>query len=100
MANGRRLIMGDGTVFEEGECGYAEHQLWCWIKNITFAEAFAVFSNPFKTNTIRFIHSNIEEIYTGFTTINIIKQSEFTVDIRLVGENTSVEIIDHSKDKT
>lgn len=86
----RKLVLNDGTVFEDGECGYAEHTLWCYVKNCTMAEAFAVFSDPNKTQEIKFIYGTKEVTYVGFTEMNLIKVSEFTIDIRLVGENTSI----------
>lgn len=78
------LLLADGTILENSTCGYAEHNLWCYVKGLTFAEAFTVFSNPEKTKIIKFIYGDNEDTYDGFTEINLIKSSEFTVDVRLV----------------
>ena len=81
------LVLADGTVLEGSRCGYAEHHLWCYVTGLTMMEAFAVFSNPEKTRTIKFLYGTVEEVYEGFTEMNVIKVSEFTVDIRLVRPN-------------
>lgn len=79
------VVLADGTRLEESQCGYADHHLWCYVKGLSFPEVFAVFSNPEKTSEIRFRYGTQEEIYTGFTQLDIIKRSEFTIDVRLTG---------------
>ena len=79
-----RVTLNDGTIFEDSQCGYAEHTLWLWLKGITFAQAFAAFSDPEKTKTILFQYGNQEETYTGFTEINLIQKSESTIDVRMI----------------
>jgi hypothetical protein len=79
------LILKDGTVLEGSECGYADHNLWCYIKNLSLTETFAVFSDPSKTETIIFRYGNTEEKYVGFTNLDIVHKKEFTVDVRLTG---------------
>lgn len=89
-----RLIMNDGTILPEGSAGYSDHRAWFWVKGLTMAEAFAMFNDPSKTRVIKHQYGTREVVYTGFTTMNLIKQSEFTVDIRMEGENTSVDTHD------
>lgn len=84
----RRLILKDGTVMEEGECGYSRNHLWCWVKGITMAEAFAIFSNPDKTSEIRFQYGSTEDTYTGFTELTAVQKGEFTTDVCLVRHTT------------
>ena len=90
MVSNPRLTMHDGTVLERSECGYAEHKLWCWIKDKSMVEAFAVFSDPTKTSAILFEYGTQKILYKGFTEIEIIRKSEFTIDICLTGENTEI----------
>ncbi len=90
----RVVTLNNGTIFEDSDCGYADRKLWCFIKGISFGEAYAAFSDPESTKEIRFLYGNVEEIYKGFTDLDIIRKSEFTIDIRLIGENTSREIIE------
>ena len=75
MTEGRELIMNDGTVYSDSECGYADHQLWCYVKNSNLTDVFAVFSDSSKTEKIIFRYGSTEEIYTGFTALNLIKVS-------------------------
>ncbi len=86
-----KLILNDGTELEESQCGYAEHRLWCYIKGLTLAEAFAVFSDPEKTQTIRFQYGSVTDTYIGFTEIDLIRKSELTVDVRLTGGTMQIE---------
>ena len=78
------LILNNGVVYEDSQCGYADHNLWCWIKGSSLNEVFAAFSDPENTKVIRFLYGDTEETYTGFTEIVLIRKSEFTVDVRLV----------------
>ena len=84
------IVLADGTILEGSECGYANHTLWCMLKSMSFAEAFTVFSDTAKTNRIQYILLNKKYTYIGFTELTMIQQSEFTVDVRLVGENTEI----------
>lgn len=79
------VVLADGTRLEESQCGYANHHLWCYVKGLSFQEVFAVFSDPEKTIDIRFRYGTQEEVYIGFTEVDIIKRSEFTIDVRLIG---------------
>ena len=90
MTENPTLILKDGTRLEKSECGYADHTLWCYIRELTLAEVFAAFSDPEKTEEIRFLYGDTEEIYIGFTELNLIRKSEFSVDVRLTGENTEI----------
>jgi hypothetical protein len=84
------LVLNDGMRLENSECGYANHMLWCYVKDYTLAEVFSAFSNPEKTEEIQFLYGDTEEIYIGFTELNLIRKSEFTVDVRLTGEDTKI----------
>lgn len=90
------LKLKDGTIYTDGDCGYADGRLWCWLKQTNFAQAFADFSNPAKTGEIHLFHGTHETIYSGFTELDVIKRSEYepghySIDIRLAGESTGIE---------
>lgn len=80
----RKIILADGTELPDSECGYADHTLWCYIKNKSMGEVFGMFSDPEKTSYIHSIFGSQEREYVGFTELNLIQQSEFTVDVRLL----------------
>jgi hypothetical protein len=65
---GRRLILSDGTVLENGECGYADGRLWCWVSGMTMAEAAEMFFDPGRTDHIVFEYGEMSDEYDGFTT--------------------------------
>lgn len=93
---GTKLVLKDGTTYEDSECGYADRRLWCWLNNTTFVKAFADFSDPSKTSEIHWFHGSNETIYTGFTDIDVIRRTEYepnkySIDVRLYGENISYE---------
>ena len=90
------LKLKDGTVYDDSDCGYSDRYIWCWLKNATFSQAFADFSDPAKTSEIHVIHGNHETIYTGFTDLDLVRKSEYepgkyTVNVRLTGENIHIE---------
>lgn len=67
MEEGRRLILKDGTVIENGEAGYSQGKLWCYIPGWTLPQAAAVFFDPAKTKLIIFQYGEMEDEYRGFT---------------------------------
>lgn len=86
-----RLILADGTILENCECGYSNRSVWCYLKGVTFSEAFQYFSKPERFNTItlelefgnvihRITYSNIEHI-TG------IQQDHNGINVSLEGFN-------------
>lgn len=64
---GRRLILNDGTIIEDGEAGFADGALWCWMRGYTMAEAAAIFLDREKTAVIVFQYGEDEDRYEGFT---------------------------------
>ena len=84
------LILNDGTVLEDCECGYYDKSLWCTLKGgITFAEAFQYFSTPNKFKTVTFVLKFGEVIdkikYSGFEEVTAVLQHEDSVEVRLQG---------------
>ena len=88
----RRLVLADGTVLDECECGYADRQLWCYLRNLTFNQAFQLFSDSEKTCEIIFEYgletALTRETYSDFTYIVSINRRELTIDICLTKEVT------------
>ena len=64
---GRRLILNDKTVIENGEAGYDAGFLWLRFNGYTIADAAVMFSDPGKTGKIIFQYGNMEDTYEGFT---------------------------------
>lgn len=64
---GRRLILNDGTIIEDGEAGFADGVLWCWFRGHTMVEAAAIFLDREKTAVIVFQYGEDEDRYEGYT---------------------------------
>lgn len=65
---GRRLILNDDTVIENGEAGLSSaNNLWVWFTGRTMMEAAAIFFNPGKTERIIFQYGEMEDTYEGYT---------------------------------
>lgn len=91
----KELILADGTVLKDCECGYSNRNLWCFLKGVSFGEAFQYFSGPekFRKITFRMQIGNITDIieYIGFEQVTAVQQSEFTVDVRLEGYKIDIQ---------
>lgn len=91
----KRLILNDGTVLENCDCGYSSRSLWCFLKGIPFGEAFQYFSSPEKfqsvTLELEYMDFTDRTVYSGFEAITSITQSENTVDVRLEGYKIDIE---------
>lgn len=81
LKNGQRLILADGTVLEDCQAGLADGFLWCWITNMSMAEAAQIFLDPAKTRTIVFEYGEMSDTFDGFTQcINMmVRQDETAV---------------------
>ena len=93
-----RLILADGTVLENSSCGFADKTLWCWIRGLTMADCFSIFTDPDKTNEITCLYYHTGYKYTGFTNIEVIRKGMdslggTTIDIKLTpdGNDFSIE---------
>lgn len=95
----KKLILADGTVLENCECGYSNRNLWCFLTGIPFSEAFQYFSGPEKFKKVTFVmrFGNIIDTieYSGFEQITAVQQSEFTVDVRLEGYKIDINRSKH-----
>lgn len=72
---GRRLILDDRTVIEDGEAGYADGFLWLWFSGMTMQEASVIFFDPEKTAVIIFEYGEMKDRYEGFTNCRSISVS-------------------------
>lgn len=63
---GRRLILNDGTIIENGEAGFASGVLWCYLNGYTLEQAWSLFSDTTKTCRIVFQYGEMEDEYTGY----------------------------------
>lgn len=64
---GKRLILNDETVIENGQAGYSQGFLWFYFTGITMPEAGAIFFDPSKTDKIIFQYGDMEDVYEHFT---------------------------------
>ena len=83
--NGRKITLADGTVYDEGECGFADGVLWCYLPTgIDLTQAFMSFANPEKTSTIVFSYGEMSDTYNGFTDMQgIMKTYDGKVNVSL-----------------
>ena len=86
-----RLVLKDGTVLNNCSCGYANKELWCFLKDRTLFDAIQLFSGPEKFQTIVYefgIPINYTRItYMSITGVVTFDQQETQTDVRLVGDN-------------
>lgn len=64
---GQRLILNDGTIIEDGQCGYADGNLWCYMTGYTIQQAASMFLYPENTEHIEFQFGEMSDSYDGFT---------------------------------
>lgn len=64
---GRRLILNNSTVIENGECGYAQGNLWCWFTGYTLQQAATLFLDPSLTSHIVYQYGDMQDAFDGFT---------------------------------
>lgn len=64
---GRRLILNDGTIIENGEAGCAQGFLWCYFIGYTLQQAASLFFDVSKTSRIVFQYGEMEDTYNGYT---------------------------------
>lgn len=64
---GRRLILNDGTVIEDGNAGYSDGFLWLWFAGYTLQQAATMFFDPTKTAKIVYQYGEMQDEYTGYT---------------------------------
>ena len=66
--HGLRIVLSDGSVIENGRCGYSDGHLWCWLAGYTMPQAAQIFFDPGKTAIIVYEYGEMMDRYEGFTT--------------------------------
>ena len=99
----KRLILADGTILENCDCGFSNKSLWCFLSGVSFGEAFQYFSSPEKFKTVilqlEFMDFIDQTTYTGLQELVAIVQSENTVDVHLDGYKVEADKKRISKDE-
>ena len=68
MKTGRRIILADGTTFENADCGYADGFLWNYIPgDLNLQETAMIFFDKTKTARIIYEYGEMSDEYTGMT---------------------------------
>ena len=101
-----KVVLADGTVFENASFGFHEDKLWLTFGGKTIQEIYPYVSDSLFTTEIHGYLLNREFIYRGFTDLTLIQMGfeKKSVDVRLAGiEGYSVEekeIKDESQDES
>lgn len=91
----KRLILADGTVLNDCECGYYDDSLWCYLKNVPLTDVFRYFSIPENYYTVIFefgttyLYRRIK--YSGFTKLKSINVNKDSIEVSVVGLDTTQE---------
>lgn len=65
---GQKLILADGTEFDNSSCGFSEKILWCYINSYESENAVMLsFMDKTKTSTITFQYGSNSDVYEGYT---------------------------------
>lgn len=67
MMEGRRLILNDYTVIEDGQAGYSQGSLWLYFTGYTMIEIAQMFCDSSKTELIVFQYGDMQDRYENFT---------------------------------
>ena len=87
----RAVVLADSTkLYTDEGAGAASGALWCWLHDITITEAAALFLDPEKTATIKFVYGQYMDVFEGFTTVLLLHITDRGVNVQLTGENTKV----------
>lgn len=85
----KRLVLANGRVLDNCECGFYEDSLWCYLKDIELPDAFQCFLHPedFKTVIFEFGTSQLYRriTYSGFTKLKNITINKESIDVCIVG---------------
>lgn len=86
---GRRLILADGTTYENGEAGYYDGVLWCYVPDKRIPDVAPVFSDPARTAVIKFEYGEMADTYEGFTEVSamLLGDNEVKISLRKVNAN-------------
>ena len=80
---GRRIIMNDGTTWEDSECGYADGFLWLYLHGVQLSDAFPIVNDPNATKKIIFEYGEMSDKYTGFKKLQTIRNEDYGCSVCL-----------------
>lgn len=85
---GRRLILANGSIYENAEAGYADGFLLLFMrKTITLHDAANIFFNHENTNLIVFEYGEMEDRFENFThVVNLMENADEEVTVALKQE--------------
>jgi hypothetical protein len=85
---GRRIILKDKTVYENGECGYADGNLWCYVPGVTAADVLPEFLKPSATKRIVFEYGEMSDVYEDFTVLSTVltEPNQVSICMKKAGE--------------
>lgn len=85
---GRRIILKDKTVYENGECGYAEGSLWCYVPGVTAADVLPKFLKPSATKRIVFEYGEMSDVYEDYTVLSTVltEPNQVSICMKKAGE--------------
>ena len=84
MPTGRRLILNDGTVIENGRAGYDAGFLWMYLPGYTMQEAAAIAFDYQKTERIEFKYGEMSDVYDRFIICRGILSGENEIKVCMV----------------
>lgn len=89
-----KVILANGIILNNCDCGYYEKTLICFLHDYPFGQAFQYFSNPENYKTVIFdleyTHYTDRIEYSGFTEIKSIIQRENSVDVAIEGSDIKI----------
>lgn len=82
--SGRRLILADGTTFENADAGYADGTLGLYLHGRTMMEVLPVVTDSAKIAEITYEFGEDSITYTGYTEVTAIlnREAECYVGLR------------------
>ena len=73
---GRRIILADGTIYEDSNAGYADGSLWLYLTGVSMIDAWPGVADPEKTAEIVYEFGEESITYDGYTSIQILMATE------------------------
>ena len=92
----QKLVLKDGSILNECSCGFdGEYSIWCFLKDISFAEAFQHFSSPTSFETVVYEMEDFVTLhrttYSGLVELSAIQQERDRVNVRLKGPDIRIQ---------
>ena len=81
--DGHRIVLNDGSAYENGRAGYSGGLLWLWFPGLEFWEVCDIARDADKMRRVVFQYGDMEETYEGFTTCTGVLQDATEVSLRM-----------------